>query len=178
MTTSWHDVRQAAPALASRVEASFAAHRHHVLATLRADGSPRVTGLEVAFLGGEVWLGMIWHSRKALDLRRDARLAVHANPGPGADLLAGDARFGGRAVEVTEGPARAAYIAEIKPPQPFHLFRIDVSDVTHTLIIDGDLRLWTWRPGGGPRTVWPHGRAASGASGGSRDTGQEAGEGC
>ncbi|MFF5719006.1 pyridoxamine 5'-phosphate oxidase family protein [Streptomyces buecherae] len=170
MTTSWNDVRQAAPELADWVEARFAAYKHHVLATLRADGSPRVTGLEVAFLGGEALLGMMWHSRKALDLRRDPRLAVHANPGPGAELPDGDARFGGRAVEVATGAARAAYIAEIKPPEPFHLFRVEVREVTRTRIVDGALQLQTWRPGSGLRTVWPH------EPGGAPDAGRGADE--
>lgn len=172
MTTRWNDVCQAAPQLAQWVQARFAPHEHHVLATLRADGSPRVSGIEVDFAGGEVWLGMIWHSRKALDLRRDPRCAVHVNPGAGADALrAGDARLSGVAVEVHEGEARAAYVARLGPPHPFHLFRIDVHEVTRTWNGEGTLQLQSWRPGPGLRTFRPHEReapAAEPAPGGGR----------
>lgn len=75
----------------------FQQYRHHVLATLRADGSPRVTGLEVEFRMDALWFGMMPNSRKALDLRRDPRFAVQANPGPDADMADGDVRVSGRA---------------------------------------------------------------------------------
>jgi hypothetical protein len=42
--TSWRDVQEAAPELARRVRAVFDSHRHKTLATLRADGSPRISG--------------------------------------------------------------------------------------------------------------------------------------
>jgi hypothetical protein len=50
-----------------------------LLATLRADGSPRVSGLEPLFALGELWFGMMPESRKALDLLRDPRFAIPAD---------------------------------------------------------------------------------------------------
>ncbi len=55
-------------------------HQHKVIATLRRDGSPRVSGNELRFIDGEVWLGMMPGSVKALDLLRDPRVAVHGAP--------------------------------------------------------------------------------------------------
>ena len=68
---SWNEIESAAPELAARALAAFDAHRHKVLATLRRDGSPRISGIEASFTDGELWLGMMPSSRKALDLRRD-----------------------------------------------------------------------------------------------------------
>ena len=75
---TWNEVEAAVPELASAVRAAFDAHKHKVLATLRADGSPRVSGNEAVFRGGELWLGMMDRSVKALDLLRDPRLAIHS----------------------------------------------------------------------------------------------------
>ena len=84
------------------MQARFEDFRHHVLATLRTDGSPRLTGLEADFREGELWLGMMIGSRKALDLRRDPRFSLHANPGSDSETAGGDVRVSGRAVEVTD----------------------------------------------------------------------------
>ena len=86
--TSWDEVEAAAPELAGRARAAFDAHKHKLLATLRRDGSPRISGIEATFADGELWLGMMPGSRKALDLRRDPRLPVLAADKPAwADLF-------------------------------------------------------------------------------------------
>jgi hypothetical protein len=54
---SWSDVSLAAPAFAAAVRAILDAHKHKTLATLRKDGSPRISGIEVDFVDGELWLG-------------------------------------------------------------------------------------------------------------------------
>ena len=112
MTTidNWAGFRAAEPALAKEVQQRFEKYRHHVLATLRKDGSPRVTGIEADFRFGELWLGMMPGSRKAQDLQRDPRFALHANPGPDADMADGDVRVAGRAMEVTDAAAFARYL--------------------------------------------------------------------
>ena len=46
--TAWRDVQAAAPEFADRVQRLFDAHRHKTIATLRADGAPRISGIEVA----------------------------------------------------------------------------------------------------------------------------------
>jgi hypothetical protein len=122
---TWSEVEQAVPDLAEAVRVVFDAHKHTVLATLRADGSPRLSGSEATFRDGDVWLGMMHQSRKALDLRRDARMELHSAP-VDEELKLGDARLAGRAVEVTDPEAS----------EPYHLFRVDVTDIT--LIRIGD----------------------------------------
>ncbi|MFE9169917.1 pyridoxamine 5'-phosphate oxidase family protein [Streptomyces kebangsaanensis] len=154
MATNWAAFAAAEPDLATTVEQRFGAFTHHVLATLRKDGSPRTTGLEVRFLHGELWLGMMPGSLKALDLRRDARFALQANPGPGTAMAGGDVRVAGRAVEVEDPEVKGAYVEEVEPPQPFHLFRTELTEVVRTRVEDDAyLVVQVWRPGEPVRTL-------------------------
>ncbi|MFM9588952.1 pyridoxamine 5'-phosphate oxidase family protein [Streptomyces scabiei] len=151
---NWGAFVAAEPELAQTVEARFGAFTHHILATLRRDGSPRTTGLEVRFVGGELWLGMMPDSRKALDLRRDPRFSLQANPGPGTEMGGGDVRVSGRAVEVDDPAVKAAYGEEVEPPEPFHLFRTELTEVVRTCVEDDTyLVVQVWKPGEPVRTL-------------------------
>src|SRR5690606_3535099 len=99
-------------------------------------------------------LGSMYEAVKARDLRRDPRFAIHANPGDGS-MEGGDAKVAGRAVEVTDPDQLAAYVDGKQPPEPFHLFRLDLEEVVLTgLHPAGDrLVIETWRPGEPIRTV-------------------------
>src|SRR3954453_11152912 len=102
--TAWHDIEQAVPAFAQRVRALFDAHRHKTIATLRADGSPRISGIEASFVGGELTFGSMPQARKGADLRRDPRFALHSatvDPVEGSEALwPGEAKIAGRAHHV------------------------------------------------------------------------------
>ncbi|MEV5431434.1 pyridoxamine 5'-phosphate oxidase family protein [Streptomyces sp. NPDC052701] len=151
---NWGAFAAAEPDLAKTVEERFGAFTHHVIATLRKDGSPRTTGLEVRFLGGELWLGMMPDSLKALDLRRDPRFALQANPGEGTGMGGGDVRISGRAIEVEDSATKAAYVKEVEPPQPFHLFRTELTEVVRTSVEDDTyLVVQVWKPGERVRTL-------------------------
>jgi hypothetical protein len=158
---TWNEVTKAAPELAVAVQGRFDAHIHKTLATLRADGSPRISGLEASFRNGEVWLGMMPDSRKARDLQRDPRFALHsATVDP--KMADGDAKLAGRAIEITD-QATIDWFAEQEgeekgeaPPEPFHLFRVDVEEIVLTTL-GGDppdhLVIETWRERRGVRRV-------------------------
>ncbi|MDQ3896846.1 MAG: pyridoxamine 5'-phosphate oxidase family protein [Actinomycetota bacterium] len=139
----WHDIVAIDPDLAAHVRRCFALGKHSTLATLRRDGSPRISGTEVDFADdGEIYLGMMPASRKARDLRRDPRLALHCpsvDP-PESDPASwlGDAKLAGRGVEVSD-PTR--------DDEP-HRFRIDVGEVVLTTVgATGDhLVIRSWHP--------------------------------
>lgn len=133
---SWAQVEEAAPELAKEVQRRFDAHRHKVMATLRADGSPRVSGTEATFGAGEVWIGSMPGAMKAKDLQRDPRLALHSgsdDPPDAGGSWDGDAKLSGRAVELT-GDERVAAFRDIGQEEhaagDAHLFRIDIRDVS------------------------------------------------
>src|SRR3712207_9043047 len=92
---SWSDVETEVPELAALARDFLDAHVHKTLATLRRDGSPRISGTEIDFADGELWLGSMWRAVKAIDLRRDPRLALH-HGSAGPPKLAGRAEPAGR----------------------------------------------------------------------------------
>ncbi|CAO5237806.1 pyridoxamine 5'-phosphate oxidase family protein [Frankia sp. AgKG'84/4] len=149
VTTSWHDFETAQPAFAETVTTRFAAFRHHVLATLRADGAPRTSGIETNFKLGELWLGSMPGARKADDLRRDPRFALSANPGPGTGMGGGDVRIAGFARWVDDPATMARFADAVSPPEPFDLFRVELTEVVRTTVDEaaGEIILTTWRPG-------------------------------
>lgn len=154
---SWNDAGAAAPDLAERVETRFAAHKHVLVATLRKDGFPRLSGIEVTFALGELWLGMMPDSLKAKDLLRDPRLALHSAT-VDLELAEGDARITGRAVEITDAETFAALRklqgdGEHEAPEVYHLFRVDVLELSLVRVRGDRLVVDSWREGGEPRTV-------------------------
>lgn len=150
---TWQQFETEAADLAAAVRARFEATKHHVLATLRKDGSPRVSGTEVRIFGGDLTIGSMWAAVKARDLQRDGRFALHANPGDGS-MAGGDAKLSGMAVEVVDEAGLAAYSDETKPPPgQFHLFRLGLGEVVLTSVEGDRLVIQTWRPGGPPTRV-------------------------
>lgn len=151
--TSWERFASDAADLATAVRAQLESSKHHVLATLRRDGSPRVSGTEVQFHAGELVAGMMHGSVKALDLRRDGRFALHAamvepmGSGPGK----GDVKLSGTGVEITDEAWIAGYVDAVQPPPPFHVFRLGLVEVVRTSMHpNGDrLVIERWTPIGG-----------------------------
>ncbi|MFF9480680.1 pyridoxamine 5'-phosphate oxidase family protein [Streptomyces sp. NPDC014733] len=149
----WAVAEAREPGFVREVRERFGRYRHHVLGTLRADGSPRLTGLEADFRFGELWLGMLTGSRKGADLHSDPRFALHANPGPGTDLSDGDVRVSGRAVHMTDKEVIRRYAHEVRPPEPFLLFRAEVTEIVRVAVRDATMIIQSWRPDEGLRTV-------------------------
>ena len=151
--TSWRDLERAAPDLAAALEGRFAAHKHALLATLRGDGSPRISGIETTFRNGELWLAMIPDSRKATDLRHDPRFALHAAP-VDLDLVDGDAKLNGRAIEVRDPADIDRFVAGLTQPPPTSgvgLFRTELTDASLTRVEGDWLVIDSWREGEGPK---------------------------
>ena len=135
---TWVEFAAEAPELAAAVRARFEATKHHVLATLRRDGSPRVSGTEVETGEDEWFIGSMLNARKARDLRGDPRFAIHANPGDGS-MEGGDAKIAGTAVEVS-------------PPEDnpsSHHFRLSLEEVVLTSVAADRLVIEMWKPGKG-----------------------------
>ena len=136
---TWSEVTNAVPELARRAQELFEAHTHLTIATLRRDGSPRISGIECVFEDGELWFGSMRNGVKALDLLRDGRFALHsASADPDVRPWPGDAKIAGVALEVAhEGDS--------------HKFRADVTEVS--VVEHGDpkdhLRITSWHPGRG-----------------------------
>jgi hypothetical protein len=77
-------------------------------------------------------LGMMWQSRKALDLMRDPKLTI-ATAQTDREPVFGDLKLYGTVVDVPEPGRRQAYSDTLqaaidwRPPEPYHLFAADIS---------------------------------------------------
>jgi hypothetical protein len=99
---AWKEIEEAEPEFAARVQRLFDAGRHKTIATLRADGSPRISGVEAEFADGELRFGSMIGARKGADLARDPRFALHGptfHPEEGKEgEWPGEAKIAGRAI--------------------------------------------------------------------------------
>jgi hypothetical protein len=148
---SWAEVEREAPELAARARRYFDGLVHKTLATLRRDGSPRISGSEVEFRDGELLIGSMWKARKALDLRRDPRFALHSgSPDPDAGW-SGDAKVAGRMVEITDPERVAASDGPDGSPEPSHLFRADIDELVVVRLGDpaDHILIESWHAGRG-----------------------------
>lgn len=131
----WRELRDEDPELAAAVRGCFEAHPHHVLGTLRRDGSPRLSGTEVDIGEQRVVLGMMAGSRKLADVRRDPRVELHSAPLE-ADLATGDAKLAGRLV--AHGPTGR---------NPGTVLRLLITIASLVRVEGDELVLTVWRPG-------------------------------
>jgi hypothetical protein len=158
--TTWNEAVTAAPELATLVQERFEATGLAMLATLRADGSPRISGIETSFWDGELWLGSMWEARKALDLRRDPRLALHAAT-VDKEVKEGDARIAGRALELDDEVRKQAFARRFEEETgydpnangPWHLFHVDVTELSMVRPAGDHLVIDVWHPGEAPRRI-------------------------
>ena len=153
----WDEFTAAAPELAALGEERFRGRELCLVGTLRANGWPRISPVEPEFVDGELMLGMMWRSPKALDLLRDPRLVVHSvvTRREGDE---GDFKLYGRAVPVGQGERRERYRAAVKaridwePEEPnYHLFAVDVDSAGFVTFAEGDRFGLAWDPGRGLR---------------------------
>ena len=148
---SWGDFKALEPEMAERVERLFAFRRHKTLATLRADGSPRISGIECAFDEGNLHFGSMDSARKSADIHRDPRIALHS---PTVDPIEGDeAAWPGEAkiagIAIPAGPV------EDPDAPPGERFVVDVAEVVVVHLNDDATKLvveW-WTPDGGRQFV-------------------------
>lgn len=151
---TWKEIETAAPELAARVRSRFEAGKHKTMATLRADGSPRISGTEVVFADGGVYLGSMGGAMKARDLMRDGRCAIHA-PTIDEELVDGDAKLAGVAQLLTDRAEIAAVWTEFPADEwdESHAFRVDVHEIVLATVEDDKMVIRSWHPDSGERTV-------------------------
>lgn len=149
---SWNEIAHDAPDFAARVRACFDAGTNKTLATLRRDGSPRISGSELRITDDEVTLGMMPDSVKLADVRRDPRVAVHSptlEPPEEVGSWAGEAKLSGVLADTAPTAAEPAGAAS---------FRLDITEAVHTYVTSSQpggpvdlLVVESWHPGIGHR---------------------------
>ncbi|MGH2682982.1 MAG: pyridoxamine 5'-phosphate oxidase family protein [Actinomycetota bacterium] len=154
----WDEFEEQCPEIAKTARDRFAHDELVMLGTLRKDGSPRISPCELDLTAGHLFLGMMWRSPKALDLKRDPRIVVHSVT-CNREGTEGDVKLYGRAVDVTDGELRAAYREAIRnridwaPDEgTYHLFSLDVGGAAHVIFGGGEERVTVWHPETGLRS--------------------------
>lgn len=124
-----------------------------LVGTSRHDGSPRISPCEPYFIDGDLYLGMMWQSRKAVDLLRDPRCVVHSTVSD-KQGTEGEFKVYGTAHDVPEPERRTRYGDTLeqqldwRPTEPYHLFTLDITQVGYCRF-DGEVQvIRRWRPGG------------------------------
>jgi len=154
----WDAFADACPEIAERAEERFRRQELCMLGTLRADGSPRISPCELDFCEGHLILGMMWQSRKALDLLHDPRCVLHSCT---TDRMGreGDAKISAQARDVQDPKLRQAYRETVKaridwaPVEPsFHAFSIEVVSAGFISFAEPKV-VMAWDRLGGTRTL-------------------------
>jgi hypothetical protein len=149
---SWSEIDKLEPDFARRARELFDVHKHKTLATIRKDGSPRISGTEMSFVEDDIWFGGMPNSRKALDLRREPRFALHGPTVDPSDNWKGDVKISGRAEEVDDERLKRKVAGPEGPPGDFHLFRADIAEVVVTAVEGNYLKIDLWQEGKGLRS--------------------------
>jgi hypothetical protein len=147
---NWSDLETTAPRLALLAYERLVKPGVLLVATIRRDGTPRLSPVEPLLLDGDLWLSMMWQSRKAADLLRDDRILLHSII-TNRDGGSGEVKVRGRVIAVEDRDVRARYCDAVavlgwKPTEPyFHLFRVGLAEVTVIRYADsGDQYVARW----------------------------------
>jgi len=154
---SWAEIEGATPDLARFARTLLEAHVHKTIATLRVDGSPRISGIEAKFIDDDLWFGSMPGSRKSADLARDPRFSLHSGSidPPGWE---GDAKLSGVAEEVTDPGRklelfRAMGAEEVSDDSALYRADIDELSVTRLTAAKDELAIDFWSEAAGLRSL-------------------------
>jgi hypothetical protein len=158
---SWAEIEREAPELAREARTLLAAHVHKTIATLRADGSPRISGIEAKFIGtgidADLWFGSMPGSRKSADLARDPRFSLHSGSDDPPDWR-GDAKLSGVAVAVVDRDRKLEIFKAMgaeEVDEESALYRADVRELAVTRLTEAkdELAIAWWSEAGGVRRM-------------------------
>jgi hypothetical protein len=157
---SWKDFEAQAPAIAEVFSRRHKATGHLcLLATLRADGAPRISPMEPQIVDGQLILVGMPNTRKFRDLGRDPRFELHTatvDPFVGE----GDAKLWGEALNVRDEDLHRRFADHLFAESGFDLrkerfdpfYVADLRGASAIGFAKRKLTITTWKPGEGERT--------------------------
>ncbi len=152
---SWHTFLDEAPRIASTFQRRhLATGKLCMLATLRTDGSPRISPMEPRVFEGDLWLVGMPHTAKFRDLERDPRFSLHTatiDPNVGD----GDAKVWGTVVHVDDEALHQRFANQLFDDVGLDLrgtrfeqfLRADIEGAASVSFDDGHLDITSWRRG-------------------------------
>ncbi|MCU1684148.1 MAG: hypothetical protein JWQ81_4887 [Amycolatopsis sp.] len=162
--TSWSEFTEAAP----RIAAVFT-RRHRatgnlcLLATLRADGSPRISPIEPRFFEDRLWLVGMPDTWKFRDLVRDPRFCLHTAT-VDTEVSDGDAKLWGVVEDVQDKDLHQRFATDLFDETGFdlrgqefdHFYGTELTSASTVEVGDGHLDITIWKPGEPERSVRKH----------------------
>ena len=154
---AWGAIEDAEPEFAARVRQLFDAGRHKTIATVRADGSPRISGIEAKFIEDDLWIGSMPGSRKGADLERDPRFALHSGSDDPPEW-GGDAKLSGVVEAITDEDRKVEIFKAMGAEEvsaDSALYRADVRELAVTRLTEAkdELAVAWWTEAGGERRL-------------------------
>ncbi|HEX5014543.1 MAG TPA: pyridoxamine 5'-phosphate oxidase family protein [Candidatus Limnocylindrales bacterium] len=154
---TWEDMATAKPEMEARARELYLIEQPDApgpaglgyLATVRADGGPRVHPVSPAVLDGRLYVYCLVRSPKLGDLRGDGRYALHSWPKPFEDDGFDDEEFylTGRATEVDDQELHERVSKAVgDKPESGASFELDIERAMHKARVGG-LGYTVWRPG-------------------------------
>ena len=151
---SLDELRTLAPTIAERLAERLTATGLGFVGTVRADGWPRVSPMEVSIIDGRLWCGSMPNAVKALDLRRDPRCCL-VTPLADKDDLWGEVKAFCRAKEIADVDTweriRKVWLdaidLDIGEPGGSHLFELDIEAAAWQRVEGDTWRTTSWAAG-------------------------------
>ncbi len=150
---TWQEFEAQDPELAAMGEERLDRNGLVMLATLRKNGWPRISPVEPLFFNGQLYLGMMWRSQKALDLRRDPRCSIH-NAVSDRHATEGEFKVYGRALDITDQGERERYAEAVfqkigmRPKgREYHCFAIDLESAAANTLVGEKFQHQVWKAG-------------------------------
>lgn len=150
---TWQEFAWQDPELAALGQERLDRNGLLMLATLRKNGWPRISPVEPLFFNGQLYLGMMWRSQKALDLLRDSRCTIH-NAVSDRHASEGEFKVYGRALAITDSDERERYAEAVfkkigfRPEEPeYHCFAIDIQSAAANTLIGEKFHHQVWKAG-------------------------------
>ena len=147
---TWQEFAQQEPELAALGQERLDRNGLVMVGTLRKNGWPRISPVEPLFFNGQLYLGMMWRSQKALDLLRDPRCTIH-NAVSDRNASEGEFKVYGRALDITNPGERQAYVQALFEKigfQPgdheFHCFAIDMQSAAANTLVGEEFQHQVW----------------------------------
>jgi hypothetical protein len=150
----WSELERAQPGLARLGQERLLTPGVVLVATIRRDGSPRLSPVEPFVMDDDLWLSMLWRSTKAADLLLDQRILVHSIV-TGRDGGEGEFKIRGTARAEHDPGVRRRYADAVTAalgwsptPGRFHLFAVSLGEVTFIRYDEasGDQHVAMWPP--------------------------------
>jgi hypothetical protein len=160
--TSWKELAELAPNIAAVFARRHAATgKLCLLATIRADGFPRISPMEPVIFEDQLWIMGMPDTAKFRDLARDPRFCLHTAT-VDTHLADGDAKLWGVVTDVRDEAVHGRFAQalfeesgmDLRGQVPFdHLYAADLTSASSIALRGEQLEITIWKRGEPERVV-------------------------